>query len=66
MTRGLKPIYAGNVRATPFNPQPAYNPRQPYPYFIAKMMYETGPKVVAVESPYRGWPRTRLQSGILV
>jgi len=105
MQYGSRRIYAEDVRATPFTPQPVYNPQQPYPYFIKKLRQEQGPRitesphatpfippqtiyipneafnpatywkdnmrnkrpwVTSCESPYKGWPRTRLQSGILV
>lgn len=64
--RDPRKIYAGNTKATPLPLTPSYCPQKPYPYFLAKIRYELGPKVVEVESPYRGWPRMTLEHGILV
>ncbi len=65
MPRMMK-IYAGSVQATPFTPQPTYTPPRLYPYVAEKIRYELSPKVVAVESPYKNWPRMTLSHGITV
>lgn len=59
-------VYAGSVKATPFTPPPTYTPTRLYLYVAEKIRYELSPKVVAVESPYRGWPDDRLEQGITV
>lgn len=66
MSPRMRKIYAGSVKATPFIPRPAYTPPKPYPYVVTKIRYELSPKVVAVESPYFGWPDDRLEQGITV
>ena len=50
MQYGSRRIYAEDVRAIPFVPQPVYNPQQPYPYFVEKLRQEQGPRIT--ESPH--------------